>query len=253
MNKKANKAFMSQKDDGAFGMGTGGTNIESALKRAKASGVLNISGRGLEVFPEDIWIFSDLRITENWWESYELTKLDLSNNQISSIPTNISTQEQIQHINLNSNNLERIPGEVFSLMLKFFDASNNKLVKLPDMLGSWTSIVELHLSGNKLIELPESFGGLDNLEVFYANSNQISSLPKSFSWLSRLKKLDLSDNIIQTIPESIGFLEMLTDINLSKNEIAKIESHSLENLANLVILDLHQNKLKYFDAVPKSL
>lgn len=46
---------------------------------------------------------------------------------------------------------------------------------------------------------------------------------------------------------------MLTDINLSKNEILKIEKHSLENLSNLVMLDLHQNKLKYFDAVPKSL
>lgn len=45
---------------------------------------------------------------------------------------------------------------------------------------------------------------------------------------------------------------MLIDINLSKNEISKIEPHSLECLTSLVLLDMHQNKLKYFDSVPKS-
>lgn len=55
MRKKVNKGFMSQKDDGQFGMATtGGANIENALKRAKNTGTLNLQGRGLEVFPEDI-------------------------------------------------------------------------------------------------------------------------------------------------------------------------------------------------------
>ena len=45
---------------------------------------------------------------------------------------------------------------------------------------------------------------------------------------------------------------MLTDLNLSKNNISKIENYSLTNLSSLIILDLHQNKLKFFDSVPKS-
>lgn len=89
----------------------------------------------------------------------------MSNNKINHIPGEISTQEQIQHINLNSNQLDNISGEVFALVLKFFDASNNKIFKLPDMIGSCNSLVELHLAGNQLSELPESFGGLENLEV----------------------------------------------------------------------------------------
>jgi Leucine-rich repeat (LRR) protein len=104
-------------------------------------------------------------LLDNWWENYELTKIDLSNNKINYIPGEISTQEQIQHINLNSNQLDNISGEVFALVLKFFDASNNKIFKLPDMIGSCNSLVELHLAGNQLSELPESFGGLENLEV----------------------------------------------------------------------------------------
>lgn len=142
---KPNKAFMKQANTGMFGGATGGANIESALKRAKATGTLNLQGRELETFPEDICKFSDLRILDNWWESYELTKLDMSNNKLKSLPKELATQEQLQHINLNSNELDRIPGEIFSLIIKFFDASNNKLTRLPDMLGSCTSIVELHL------------------------------------------------------------------------------------------------------------
>ena len=141
---KPNKAFMKQGNPNVVKMG-GNSNIESALKRAKTSGTLNLQGRELETFPEDICKFSDLKLIENWWESYELIKLDMSNNKLTSIPKELATQEQLQHINLNSNELDRIPGEIFSLIIKFFDASNNKLTRLPDMLGSCTSIVELHL------------------------------------------------------------------------------------------------------------
>lgn len=55
MRGKANKAFMDQnKAVDAFGTGTGGTNIENALKRAKTTGTLSLQSRGLETFPEDI-------------------------------------------------------------------------------------------------------------------------------------------------------------------------------------------------------
>jgi Leucine-rich repeat (LRR) protein len=120
------------------------------------------------------------------------------------------------------------------------------------MIGSCNSLVELHLAGNQLSELPESFGGLENLEVLDLKGNSLESLPKSISGCLKLKKLDLSENGLIVVPESIGFCDMLTDINLSKNSIIKIEPYSIERLTNLVTLDMHQNKLKYFEAVPKS-
>lgn len=176
----------------------------------------------------------------------------MSNNHLKSIPKELSTQEQLQHVNFNSNAFDRIPGEIFTLVLKFFDASNNKLISLPDMIGSCTSLVELHLSGNKITELPDSFGGLENLEILDMKSNSLATLPKSISCLSRLKKLNLSENKLKVVPESIGFCEMLTDLDLSKNEISKIDQYSLDRLTSLVLLDLHQNKLKFFEAVPRS-
>ncbi|CAI2384285.1 unnamed protein product [Moneuplotes crassus] len=253
MKGKLNKGFGKQKEGfDAFGNTTGGANIEAALKRAKTTGSLNLQGRGLSVFPEDICKFSDLRLLDNWWESYELTKLDMANNSIASIPSELSTQEQLFYLNFNSNLLEEVPGEIFSLVLKFFDASHNKLKILPDMIGSCNSLVELHLAGNQISELPFTFGGLENLEVLDLKRNDIEYLPKSLSGCVKLKKLDLSENSLTKIPETIGFCEMLTDVNFSKNHIENIELYSLERLSNLVLLDLHQNKLTYFESVPKS-
>lgn len=202
MRGKINKGFAQQKEGvDAFGMSTGGSNIEAALKRAKTSGTLSLQGRGLEVFPEDICKFAELRITETWWDCYELTKLDMSNNKLKAIPKELSTQEQLAHLNFNSNQLDRIPGEIFSLVLKFFDASNNNIKQLPEMIGSCTSLVEVHLAGNKITELPESFGGLENCEVLDLKGNAVSNLPKSLSCLGKLKKLDLSENKLKVVPE----------------------------------------------------
>jgi hypothetical protein len=67
--------------------------VEGAMKRAKTNGVLNLQGRDLKAFPMDICKFEELKIIENWWESFDLTKIDLSNNEIPEVPDDIATQE----------------------------------------------------------------------------------------------------------------------------------------------------------------
>ena len=68
-----------------------GKAMEAALKRAKETGNLNLQGRQLKVFPKEIITFSELQVTEKFWESWDLVKIDLSNNQIESIPEEIAS------------------------------------------------------------------------------------------------------------------------------------------------------------------
>ena len=72
--------------------------MEQALKRAQQSGTLNLQGRGLTIFPNEIVIFEQLRLIENWWEAYDLKKVDLSNNEIESIPDEIAVREVSQAV-----------------------------------------------------------------------------------------------------------------------------------------------------------
>lgn len=63
---------------------------------------------------------------ENWWDGYDLTKVDVSNNEIPAIPEELGQQRFIQHLNLNTNKLQTIPQAVFALpALKYLDISDN--------------------------------------------------------------------------------------------------------------------------------
>jgi len=100
--------------------------MEGALKRAKQSGTFSLQGRSLKQFPMELCKFTELEIGDNWWESYELSKLDLSNNEIPEIPEEIATQGLISHLNLASNKLTRLSNGLFQFeCLKFLDVAHN--------------------------------------------------------------------------------------------------------------------------------
>ena len=52
-----------------------------------------MQSKGLTSFPMEICNFHELKLIENFWEAYDLTKVDLSNNEIESIPEEIVNQE----------------------------------------------------------------------------------------------------------------------------------------------------------------
>lgn len=57
-----------------------GKALEGALKRAMQSGTLGLQNRGLKNFPKEILNIQNLNLGVNWFEGFELTKVDLSNN-----------------------------------------------------------------------------------------------------------------------------------------------------------------------------
>jgi len=99
--------------------------MEGALKRAKQSGTFSLQGRSLKQFPMELCKFTELEIGDNWWESYELSKLDLSNNEIPEIPRK-SLRRDLSHLNLASNKLTRLSNGLFQFeCLKFLDVAHN--------------------------------------------------------------------------------------------------------------------------------
>ncbi len=67
-----------------------------ALKRAKQTGTLSLQGRELKAFPKELCNFQNLEgIVDNWWEAFDLGKIDLSNNEIPSIPEEFAEQKFI--------------------------------------------------------------------------------------------------------------------------------------------------------------
>mmetsp|Transcript_13221 Transcript_13221/g.18139 ORF Transcript_13221/g.18139 Transcript_13221/m.18139 type:complete len:136 (+) Transcript_13221:146-553(+) len=130
--------------------------LQNALMRAKQTGTLSLQSRGLKVFPKELLNFQDLAMENvNWWDGFDLGKVDLSNNEIEVIPDEVGTQEFLAHLNFNSNKLTAIPDTLWTLEnLKFLDISNNKITHLSEGIGKAAALVELRVSGNLLITLP---------------------------------------------------------------------------------------------------
>ena len=78
-----------------------------------------------------------------------MTKIDLSNNEIPSVPEEVATQEEIIWFNISNNKLAAVPHALFSLKaLKFLDFSYNQLTVLSEALGMAHTLLELRIGGN---------------------------------------------------------------------------------------------------------
>jgi Leucine-rich repeat (LRR) protein len=100
--------------------------------------------------------------------------------------------------------------------------------------------------------LPETICDLKNLEVLDLRDNKIEGLSAQFGNLRKLIKLNLDQNNLLQVPSTLGNLRSLQDLSLAKNRISEIEGDCLSWLSNLVMLDLHENKLIEFKGVPNS-
>ncbi|MEM8723857.1 MAG: COR domain-containing protein [Cyanobacteria bacterium P01_G01_bin.39] len=149
-----------------------------------------------------------------------MTRLDLDNNSLSSLPASI--------------------GQLTNLSV--LDLRGNSLSSLPASIGQLTNLSVLYLSDNSLSSLPAEIGQLTNLSVFDLRGNSLSSLPAEITQLYNLSKLYLSDNFLSSLPAEIGQLTNLTRLDLDNNSLSSLPAE-ITQLYNLSVLDLNGNSL----------
>ncbi|XP_071857022.1 leucine-rich repeat 47 [Bombus fervidus] len=154
---------------------------------------LHIVGLNRKSFDRQILRLQSLRI------------LNLSDNQISSLPNELGTLQHLQELILSENRLDKalkwvwLDQVAIRSNLKLLDISNNMLHKLPQQIGKLESLVNLKASQNMLSFLPQSLGKLHNL-----------------------KYLDVSKNKLRYLPGSIRNLHFIT-VDVSSNEFSSVD------------------------------
>jgi len=128
--------------------------------------------------------------------------LEISNNQITTIPKEIKNLTNLEILDLSNNQITEIPNEINKLSkLTFLSMAGNKITKIPD-ISNLTNLEVLDFSDNKIMSFPQGFdsmieeGGLDNLMAIYLRNNKIDQIPYSIVRLTGLGAIDLTGNPI---------------------------------------------------------
>lgn len=179
--------------------------------------------------------------------------LNISNCELSYLPDSIETlSSSLESLNVSRNNLSSLPKTIGNLrVLKWLTLHRNLLSSVPDSICWLSSLVTLDLSRNKLSSVPEDIGNLSSLRKLDLSANKISSLPDSICRLYSIMTLDLSRNDLSSIPENIGNLSSLKKLNLAANKLSYHPDSigRLYLLENLIIDDIGDDSKDLIRAV----
>ena len=106
-------------------------------------------------------------------DGHTMQVLDLSNNQLSTLPDSICKLSALIELNISSNDLEELPREIGQLSkLKRVDASSNRLKLFPSALLDCTHMEVLNLKHNSIGIVPSEIAlKLTNLQKLLLDGN----------------------------------------------------------------------------------
>lgn len=102
--------------------------------------------------------------------------LDLSNRGLTSIPSYVFSETNLEELNVSHNHLTgAIQAEIRHLgNLRVLNASHNSMTGVPAEIGQLQNLRVLDLSYNQLTGLPQELGNLKNLTTLNLAGNQYS-------------------------------------------------------------------------------
>ena len=161
------------------------------LKAGQLKGITRLQlVENLTEFPREIFDLADT-----------LEILDLSNNQLSSLPDDLP---RLAH-------------------MKILFASNNRFEVLPEVLGQCPKLEMIGFKANQIHSVPEASLPLHTRWLILTD-NQITALPECMGQLQRLQKLALAGNRLTSLPASMAQCHNLELVRLSANALAALPS-----------------------------
>ncbi|VAH88096.1 unnamed protein product [Triticum turgidum subsp. durum] len=156
--------------------------------------------------------------------------------------------------------LKVVPQEVLQVgnSLRTLDLTNNKIVEVPQEVGTIVNMQRLVLAGNLIENIPANIGYLRNLKILTLDRNRITVLPEELGSLSNLQQLTVSQNSLLCLPKSVGDLCNMLLLNVSDNKLNALpesiggcksleelqaNGNTIEDCKALQNLSLHSNPI----------
>ncbi|VDM18657.1 unnamed protein product [Hydatigera taeniaeformis] len=172
--------------------------------------------------------------------------LNLSNSQLHALPTSIrDLGAHLCELFLYTNKLVSLPNEIGTLtQLTKLMVQENSLTSLPDSLAECTHLSILDVRHNKLCEIPPVIYRLPNLVLLLLRCNRIRVVDCEIGRLTKLQVLSLRENKIRQLPSIPGICELkqLTTLDVSKNQLEHLPEE-IGQCRNLTEISLQNNEL----------
>ncbi|KAJ9175019.1 hypothetical protein P3X46_013606 [Hevea brasiliensis] len=206
--------------------------------------------------------------------SSSLAVIDLSYNNLNSIPRWLVNISSLLSVDLSYNSIQGSNSIGFCNLpnLRFLNIGNNNLGvssyqlfkqswsklevlqldnnfvhgKLPASIGNMTSLTHLDLSRNYIEgSIPSSIRPLPHLQNFLLSCNQLCGmLPSWLGQLQNLVELHLNSNLFNgTLPDNLGQISKLSTLDVSSNHLTGNLPESMGKLSLLKYLDVSSNRL----------
>jgi Leucine-rich repeat (LRR) protein len=160
-----------------------------AIERSVDSQSISWTKLGMATFPGD------------WKSSNMLLNLDVSNNDLTSVPGGvIKLLESLQVFKASRNNISSVCFELFSNpAVKLIDLSENQISKLPEAASQCRSVAVLLLNNNLLTTLPSKSMNLESLTELNLSNNCLTSIQMHWALAPSLRTLKMNGNLLTDV------------------------------------------------------
>lgn len=174
--------------------------------------------------------------------------LDLDDNFITELASDIWGLSNLTYLSLSNNNLSGVLSNNIGNFgaLSRLDLSRNRLSgSIPQALGSLKVLDSLNLSHNLFDgSIPQEIFSLESLVRLDLSSNQLTSrIPQALNeFLPKVGTLSLAENQLEGLIEDFHFSQVpsITFLNISSNKFGG-PLHSLSKITSLRVVDLSNN------------
>lgn len=185
------------------------------LCKGECQGVTSLKlSEGLTSFPEEIFELADT-----------LEMLDLSRNQLSSLPDDFGRLKKLKilfcsdnlftvlpevladcpeldMVGFKSNVIETVPAKALNPNIRWLILTDNRIAEIPASIGNCHRMQKLMLAGNRLADLPIELSRCRNLSLLRISANRLSKLPEWLLAMPKLSWLAFSGNLFSKKPEA---------------------------------------------------
>jgi hypothetical protein len=144
--------------------------------------ILNLSGNELSSLPDDLARLSKLKV------------IFCSDNRFAHVPEVLGECESLEMVGFKANRIKHLPAGSLPRKLRWLILTDNRLASVPKELGNCHRLQKLMLAGNCLQDLPPNLEGCRNLELLRISANQLARFPEWLCDMPRLAWLAFAGN-----------------------------------------------------------